>query len=59
MGEGRSGRTRCVALVGPYLSGKTSLALRASYARQSDWRNPQADYAADYLLAEANAAVEA
>ena len=39
------------------LSGKTALALRASYARQSDYARNPFDYSADYLSFEASSTI--
>lgn len=38
------------------LGPKTRLNVRASYARQSDWKNPVKDYRADYMALEAGVA---
>lgn len=38
------------------LAPATKLNLKASYARQSDWRNPVRNYAADYVALEASVA---
>jgi hypothetical protein len=52
-----SSQTYGVVARGSFAAGPARIEAQASYARQSDWRNPQAEYAADYLLAEANAAI--
>ena len=51
-----SSQTYGLAGHGSVSLGDAELKASASYARQSNWRSAEADYAADYILAEGNVA---
>ena len=50
-----SSQTYCALAQGKLALGPAAVEAKASYARQSDWKDAASDYAADYALGEASA----